>query len=191
MSFEQEQECPICMELIEENCDKTVTKCGHIFHSSCIFQNMAAHNGFGCPYCRTTLAVESEDSDNDSDNYTLDEMNLEEEEYVFTSFRMFHQRLNNEEIEEEQVEEDNEETNSEDDEEKEIEDKTVHLVNYLNSRGITYKQLVRYILLEQDLNISEDRYDHEYSVIYGQFRAGINRFDRSIRFDHSTNNVHS
>jgi hypothetical protein len=49
-------DCPICMEQIEsftKNC--VTTECGHCFHTSCLMTSVA-HNGFGCPYCRTAMA---------------------------------------------------------------------------------------------------------------------------------------
>jgi transcription elongation factor Elf1 len=167
------------MELIEDNCDKTVTKCGHLFHSSCIFQNMAAHNGFGCPYCRTTLAVESEDSDEDS--YYSTTYDLQQEEYVLSSFRMFHQRINDEEIEEDT---NNvfigEEGYDDEEEERENENKTNHLVEFLNNKGITYKDLVRYVLVNFEESYYDNAYyDHVSSVVYGQIRAGMSRYERA------------
>ena len=45
--------CPICMEEILE-VDKVVTKCGHVFCASCLFQNLPC--SAACPMCRVTLA---------------------------------------------------------------------------------------------------------------------------------------
>jgi len=73
------KECPICMDDICLNVNCVTTECGHQFHTSCLMQNVA-HNGFGCPYCRNTLAEyvkDEEDSDYESD---FDEDDEEEEE---------------------------------------------------------------------------------------------------------------
>jgi hypothetical protein len=59
-------ECPICMDSIDQISNKVITECGHTFHCSCLMKN-AVHNGFGCPYCRTTMAEEPEFSDEDED----------------------------------------------------------------------------------------------------------------------------
>ena len=32
-------ECPICFEIVKET-DRTVLKCGHVFHSSCFMENV-------------------------------------------------------------------------------------------------------------------------------------------------------
>lgn len=179
------EECPICMEPMDENCDKTVTKCGHSFHSSCIFQNMAAHNGFGCPYCRTILAKEIEESDDDSIYaYSMDE---QEQDYVFTSFRMFHQQINNEDVEDEDEAEDEDDDEDQTENERQnqeqyeanLESKTNHIVQHLNNQGITYKDLVRHILLENHCDLFDDRFDYTSSVVYGQFRAAISQYERN------------
>ena len=93
-----QNECPICMDDIIGLSNRVTTECGHTFHCSCLMQN-AAHNGFGCPYCRTTMAEIPDDSDSDSDesNSFYDD---EEEDEILTSFRMFHQQLNGQEVEE-------------------------------------------------------------------------------------------
>ena len=57
-------DCPICMETIEGTKNIVVTECGHSFHCKCLMQN-AAHNGFGCPYCRNALAEEPVEDDDD------------------------------------------------------------------------------------------------------------------------------
>jgi hypothetical protein len=59
-------ECPICMDVIESKANTVITECGHSFHCSCLMKN-AVHNGFGCPYCRTTMAEEPEFSEDDED----------------------------------------------------------------------------------------------------------------------------
>lgn len=45
-------QCPICMEEILD-VDKVVTKCGHVFCASCLFQNIASSTN--CPMCRESL----------------------------------------------------------------------------------------------------------------------------------------
>ena len=50
--------CPICFENIEDT-NKTITSCGHSFHSSCIIKYVATRIGGPtcpkCPCCRTQL----------------------------------------------------------------------------------------------------------------------------------------
>ena len=73
MSFESE--CPICMDAIEGLYNRVITECGHTFHCSCLMQN-TAHNGYGCPYCRTVMAKDTE-QDDDTEGEEEDEYDLE------------------------------------------------------------------------------------------------------------------
>jgi Ring finger domain len=62
-------ECPICYEDLKM-IDITITKCGHTFHSSCMFR--ALEQNLDCPMCRCQLLApqeeeEEEGSDDDSD----------------------------------------------------------------------------------------------------------------------------
>jgi hypothetical protein len=68
-----DNECPICFVIIENNNNITVTECGHKYHSKCLI-DMMSHGCFNCPMCRFTLGeikeeivTEYEDSDLDSD----------------------------------------------------------------------------------------------------------------------------
>lgn len=79
-------ECPICYEELKM-IDFTVTKCGHTFHSSCVFQ--ALSNNLDCPMCRCQLLEvqeeedsegEDEDQEGEDDEESVDEGAEEEEE---------------------------------------------------------------------------------------------------------------
>ena len=105
-----QNECPICMDDIIGLSNRVTTECGHTFHCSCLMQN-AAHNGFGCPYCRTTMAEIPDDSDSDDSDESNSFYNDEEEDEILTSFRMFHQQLNGQEVEEEVEDSDSDSAN--------------------------------------------------------------------------------
>jgi len=78
-------ECPICYEDLKM-IDFTITKCGHTFHSSCLFKAM--EQNLDCPMCRCQLLVVQEDdedeeeggSDDDEEEGSDDEDEEEEEE---------------------------------------------------------------------------------------------------------------
>ena len=57
-------ECPICMDSIEISTNCVTTECGHCFHTNCLMKSIA-HNGFGCPYCRTKMAEEPEEEEDE------------------------------------------------------------------------------------------------------------------------------
>ena len=61
------------MDPITGEKNKVTTECGHCFHTSCLMTSVA-HNGFGCPYCRSAMAKEPEEdesvySDEDDDDF--------------------------------------------------------------------------------------------------------------------------
>jgi hypothetical protein len=87
-------DCPICFEELKM-IDITVTKCGHTFHSSCIFRSLE-QNG-DCPMCRNTL-IDSTDSDDE------DEEEQEDDDYDLGS---------GDSVAEDDDEEDNDEDNEE------------------------------------------------------------------------------
>ena len=75
-------DCPICFECIETAKNCVTTECGHCFHANCLMKSVA-HNGFGCPYCRTAMAeVVKEEEYEDDDEYDEEDDEEEDEEYV-------------------------------------------------------------------------------------------------------------
>lgn len=54
---EEDNSCPICMEMVVRDINCVVTECKHCFHSSCLMRHIS-YNGFSCPYCRKCLAEE-------------------------------------------------------------------------------------------------------------------------------------
>jgi hypothetical protein len=179
------QECPICMDTIEGLCNRVVTECGHAFHCSCLMQN-TAHNGFGCPYCRTKMAEEPEEEEESDDGYGDDESEVTVfDEDALTSFRMFHQRINDEEVEEEEAEEwdtvvGDEEEEQDEEEEAQMPD-AAYMAQKLATRGITFEDLVKNILFQEHSNFGENYTDYERrsSEVFGQFRAIISQYTPS------------
>ncbi len=171
------QDCPICMDTIEGLYNRVVTECGHAFHCSCLMQN-TAHNGFGCPYCRTAMAAEVEEAEDD--DYSVDDESMFPED-ALVSFRMFHQQINGEEVEEEEPEE--WETDDEDEDEDEADGEenrlqmpdVAYMAQKLANRGITFEDLVKNVLYQEHSNFGEHYADYgrRSSEVYGQFRAII------------------
>ena len=168
-------ECPICLDDIIQGTKNTVTtECGHTFHCSCLMCNVS-HNGFSCPYCRTIMAEET--STEDDDSIYSDEYEMFEDD-ALTSFRMFHQRNENDDVEDEPL-------SDEDDDEilpgPNLETITTQLLN----RGVTFQDLVKYALwVDQDdfliENESEsEQYYRTYNATKGKVRAVIHNYRRS------------
>lgn len=163
------QECPICMDPIDGENNKVKTECGHLFHCSCLMKN-AAHNGFGCPYCRSIMAEIPQEEESDINDWIEDEdddvvyalSDTYRENEVLTSFRMFHQRLDGEEVEEEMEEE---EVDRENDELTINEDDGMPKPSYeyisekLVSKGVTFNDLVKSILYQDQSDFGDSPYE--------------------------------
>ena len=141
MSSQTVIECPICMDNIEL-VNKVTTECGHCFHTSCLMRNVA-HNGFGCPYCRTTLA-EAPEKDDDDDWSDDDEIEEPFEDNSLNAMRWLFMRENGEEI-------------PHDDQDEVVEEVVEEIIVYprpsiqlvtqrLMAQGVTMEQLVKMIL---------------------------------------------
>lgn len=66
----ENNECPICYDEIADNSNKTITECGHCFHSNCLIKHAILTNQ-GCPLCRQQLAdIEKQEEESDDENYS-------------------------------------------------------------------------------------------------------------------------
>lgn len=78
-------ECPICYEGITKKANKTITECGHLFHSSCLIKHVVLAN-VGCPLCRQPLADieedEEEENDDSSNNTSRDDDDDDDDEVL-------------------------------------------------------------------------------------------------------------
>lgn len=170
-------ECPICMDEIEEK-NKVTTECGHCFHTSCLMKNIA-HNGFGCPYCRTAMAEQPVDNNTDED---YDEFSIDEEEEgpdyndnVLRGARWLFQRVEGEEL-------DDDEDSVLDEEEEELQDDAVPSVDYITEKliqqGVTMKQLLKSILLFEHIEYQDDEsFERENNQLFGKLRIIISNYE--------------
>jgi hypothetical protein len=83
------QKCSICDEWVMEAYNKAVAPCGHIYHCSCLIQHVVNNRIVNCVCCQKYVTMDVMSNKNDIYDYTL------------TSFRMFYQRIFNEEVEDE------------------------------------------------------------------------------------------
>ena len=177
-------ECPICMDPIEGDKNKVITECGHCFHTNCLMTSVA-HNGFGCPYCRTEMAKEV----NEIDESEYDDDEEEEELYdddVLRGFRLFMANIEDEEHDEEdiiqeQYEEQLREAAEERQREHELDNGLTpeYVAQRLVLQGVGMIDLVKVLLLGHDefFHRSEefDRLDGE---MYGKLRTIISNYER-------------
>lgn len=174
-----EIECPICMDCIDLNKNCVTTECGHTFHANCLMKNVA-HNGFGCPNCRTAMAEEPED-DESSEYESVDEDEVDplEDNDMLRGFRFFFNNVNGEEHDEDDVEEEiaNESQEEEDNEDEEPKPSADIITQKLIQQGVNMEQLVKCLLVgcheEYENNDEFTRIDDE---IFGKLRIIISNF---------------
>lgn len=173
-------ECPICMDEINITLNSVTTECGHCFHASCLMQNIA-HNGFGCPYCRSTMA-EVPLSDEDKDEWDDEEEVYDD--YTLRGFRLFFNNLNGLEQDEEDIideNEDNIEIDNEEEREPIVKPSTNFIKKKLVEKGITMEHLINCILFKDhdEYTFYEDEYKLIDDDIYGKIRSIINNYEVS------------
>ena len=142
-------DCPICMDIIEGNKNCVTTDCGHQFHTNCLMKNVA-HNGFGCPYCRTVMAEEVDEeetiyTDDDEDEDDEDEEEYEEEiydDYALRGLRFLNNNLNGEEHDPQDIE---------DEAEDNLPKPSIAFIQEkLVEQGVTMEDLLKVILVEHE-----------------------------------------
>ena len=182
-SDKQIMDCPICMEDIECTKNCITTECGHCFHASCLMKSVA-HNGFGCPYCRSAMAEDIK-AEEDEDEWESVE-SFEDDEYALRGLRFF---MNNVEgVEHDQYDMEDEDIDDEEDRESSVEVEEVpkptagYLTEKLLEQGITMEQMVKAMLLRHDeYEAEEEAYNRVDGQIFGKIRCIIENYNRRPR----------
>ena len=168
-----QMECPICMDIIEVNKNNITTECGHCFHANCLMKNVA-HNGFGCPYCRKTMA---EVPDDDDSNLVLEIYNDDS----LRGLRFFINNLEGNDHAEDDVDaEDDYQTELMAPSEEEEQDTTIpttqFVSNKLREQGITYEQLVSLILLHGHEEYESETLERLDNEVFGKIRIIVSNY---------------
>lgn len=185
-------ECPICMEDVFSGKNCVVTECGHSFHTSCLMTNVA-HNGFGCPYCRTEMAAEQED---DSDDEAEDEdwvagmprayVAGRREDYALRGMRWLFQQVDgqdgDQDGEEDEEQDDNPDEVLEADEDEDADNTPKPSLRYLTQKltqhGVTMEMLVKTLLLEHEEYIDMDEEcTRVCDELFGKVRIIVSNYD--------------
>ncbi len=174
-------ECPICMEVISGTKNIVTTECGHCFHTNCLMTSVA-HNGFGCPYCRTQMAaapeVDSDDDDDDDSAWGSYDEDDDEELYgdhALRGARWLFQRANGEEVDDEEDIQDEGEENREN-LDIIVKPSVEFLVRKLVSQGVTMENMVQALLVDHD------EYDNSAAgadfdgILFGKLRILISNY---------------
>ena len=176
-------ECPICMDPIETTRNCVTTECGHCFHTNCLMTSVA-HNGFGCPYCRTKMAEEVADEESEYDNDEDEEEIYEPyDDFVLRGLRFFNNNLNGEEHDQEDLEDEEDEEDDEDDESVEEADATQlpppvsYVVQKLTEQGVTVEDLLKAILCScNDYERYYEDFERVENEIVGRVSTILNNY---------------
>ena len=167
----QQLECPICLDALDLTSNRNIvtTECGHSFHCNCIMQS-CAHNGFGCPYCRSVMAETPEEED---EEFEEEEEEEEDNDYALRGFRFFFNNVEGEEHDHEDVLEE-----QEDDEEGVNPHPDVAFVTQtLAAQGVTMQQLVSVLLLEhEEYENEEEEFDRIADNVWERMRVIISNY---------------
>jgi len=174
-------DCPICMDAIDLNKNCITTECGHSFHASCLMTNVS-RNGFGCPYCRTAMAQDIEESDSNSDDATESWSDASNEElYDDYALRGLRFMMNNLEGVDHDIldihdeREDDEEREREEDENNHIPN-ALYITEKLVSQGVTIEQLVKALLINHEEYEDSNEVAHIEGDIFGKIRIIISNY---------------
>lgn len=174
-------ECSICMDDIDFKKNCITTDCGHHFHASCLMTNVA-HNGFGCPYCRSAMAEMPEDDDESE----WSEISGEEEmfdDYALRGLRFFTSNLEGEEHDQEDIleeQEDMEDPNAEP-EEQVIKPTPAFIAHKLAEQGVTMEYIVKSLLKDHDeYDAEEEECMRADDDIFGKLRIIISNYQPEV-----------
>ena len=182
------EECPICFDKIEEK-NNITTECGHKFHASCLMTNIT-RNGFGCPCCRTLMAVHDED---DNDESTISSFEEDEiyNDYSLRGLRFFTNLLENQENDVDDVEDEemfNEAYEAETQRlmQNEVEESVPSLdfiILKLKEQGITYEQLVANSLTEFEEYEEDETINRHADNLWGKIRTIVSNYHDEETFE--------
>lgn len=177
-------ECPICMDNIETQRNCVTTECGHCFHTNCLMTSVA-HNGFGCPYCRTKMAEEVAEENSDYDDESESEEYEQYDDYALRGLRLFNNNVNGEEHDQEDLdEEDQEDQEDVEEDQEDQEDAEVvappsvsYVVQKLTEQGVTMEDLLKAVLCSVN-NYERDYEDFERveNEIFGRVSTILNNY---------------
>lgn len=173
-------ECPICMDCIDTKKNCVTTECGHCFHTNCLMTSVA-HNGFGCPYCRSVMAEEPELSDDDESEYDSDSdseasSSVTElyDDYSLRGMRFLFRRVDG-------LDEDEEDEQDDEDEDEDIgvnvlnprHPSVENVIHQLVGEGVTIEKCIKALLSYHDEYYHNTRCDIAGTELWDKLRSVI------------------
>jgi hypothetical protein len=172
-----QMDCPICMEVIEVNKNCVTTECGHCFHANCLMKSVA-HNGFGCPYCRSAMAEVPDEEETVYTDLSDDEENEQYDDDVLRGLRLFTNNIQG--IVHDQEDENDEEEYQAELQGLEEQDETIPTTQFvsdkLREQGISYEQLVSLILNRDHEEYESETLERLDGEIFGKIRIIVSNY---------------
>ena len=171
-------DCPICMDVIEVNKNCVTTECGHCFHANCLMKSIA-HNGFGCPYCRSAMAeVPDDEEETVYSDISEDEGEIYDDD-ALRGLRFFTNNLQG--ISHDQDDENDEdayqaELNGDEEEQDETIPTTQFVSDKLREQGISYEQLVSLILNRDHEEYESETLERLDGDVFGKIRIIVSNY---------------
>lgn len=185
-------DCPICMDDVDFTKNCVTTECGHTFHARCLMTSVA-HNGFACPYCRTAMADEVvEDEDEwDDDDETVEEIYGDD---ALRGFRFFMNNVNDVQHDAEDVEEEEDVIEAEIDLRRRLygnlrfndngeaieEEPSIPSVGFvaqtLTEQGVTVEQLVKALMADHEEYQDDEDVERVNDELFGKLRIIISNY---------------
>jgi len=166
------------MDAIEGNKNCVTTDCGHQFHTNCLMKSVA-HNGFGCPYCRTVMAeeVNEEESIYTDDEEDEDEYDDEElyDDYVLRGLRFLNNNINREPHDPQDIQDEADDNMPK--------PSAAFIHQKLVEQGVTMEDLLKALLIEHEdyteRNIELDQFLKADRDIYEKLRLIISNYNNN------------
>ena len=177
-------ECPICMDDVQQTVNCVTTECGHCFHASCLMRNVA-HNGFGCPYCRSVMAEVPEDDEDSEWSEVTDEEEGMFDDFALRGFRFFMNNLEGEEHDNEDIQEEEEDAEEENQPEPDVpvvKPSPAFITQKLIEQGVTMEELVKALLKDHDeYDAEEDEFLDIDDRLFGRLRIIISNYSPEVQ----------
>ena len=183
-----QHDCPICMDEVDfiKNC--VTTECGHTFHARCLMTSVA-HNGFACPYCRTAMAEEvAEEEDEWEDDATVEEIYGDD---ALRGFRFFMNNVNGVQHDAEDVEEEEDVIEAEMDLRRRLygdvrfndngeaipsTPSAEFVAQTLTEQGVTVEQLVKALMSDHEEYQDDEDLERINDELFGKLRIIISNY---------------
>jgi hypothetical protein len=172
-------DCPICMEVLELGKNHVTTECGHCFHTKCLMTSVA-HNGFGCPYCRSVMAEEVIEDEDEDDDYEEDSIyDYEDNEDNLRGFRLFFNQVNGDEPDEQDLAQEdvmNVYAQAALEQQQSI-PSLAFVTEKLVEQGVTMEQLVKAMLSVHEEYHDDETFERTDDELFGKTRVIISNYN--------------